>query len=160
MPNTLFTCFWAIACSVYTISQGYNACLEVWVISGKSLSYCPVPLQWSVKLMFSLKTSALALKSPSQSSCFLSEHFTVPRFHAEAAAVSKVMRTKMSSVHSSPRSSCDWQRPLRRAAKLDVNKATAFIKSDPYELHSQECEEQANWRISLSAHWRAPEAPK
>lgn len=120
---------------------------------------CP-PLQWSVKLRFSLKPSFLVLKSPPQSSCFLSEHFTVPRVHAEAAAPSEVMRTLMSSVHSSPRSPCDWQRPPRRSAKLDFNEATAFIKSDPYELHSHECEEQANWRISLSAHCRAPEAPK
>lgn len=33
--------------------------------------------------------------------------------------------------------SCDG-RPLRQSAKLDFNEAIVFIKSNPYELHSQE----------------------
>lgn len=35
-------------------------------------------------------------------------------------------------------------RPLRQSAKLDFNEAIVFIKSNQYELHSQESEQQTD----------------
>lgn len=60
------------------------------------------------------------------------------------------------------RRGCRWAssrhgRSLRWCAKLDLNEATVFIKSNQLEVHSREGAWAAPWWMSSSSPWRALE---
>lgn len=107
--------------------------------------------QWSVKpftFPWKEKSSSLVLKSlPHVLPVFLLPVHFYPSLlkefwgHAEAISALKVMGMLRSVIKQLTYYSCNG-RPLRQSAKLDFNEAIVFIKSNPYELHSQESEGQ------------------
>lgn len=144
------------------------ACLEVLVISGKSLSSCgcglihsllfflPLPSlpvflcdsHWSVNVVFSLKGGITSF-CPEKFLFFpppscLPAPCPFPSMHFQSIySVKKWWGCWWASSNDSTLSPSDG-RPLRRSAKLDFNEAIAFIISYRYEASSQESERQTD----------------
>lgn len=145
------------ACLVF----GVCPCLEVWVISGKSLSFCACRLIHVLypfsSLLSVFQTSVIhsgqliwcfpwkeGSSCPEKSfTCFIFSSLNRrpdPCTFPQQSRLVKVMRMLVSFVHSLTTHSCHG-RPLRQSSKLDFNEAIVFIKSNQHEVHSQESEQ-------------------